>query len=148
MIQKVIVSGIIEKNNKLLVVKRSAAQDFFPGYYEFPGGKVDFGEHPNTAVLREIREETGLNTKILGFYTCRSYLSKNNSQHNIELFYLLQLKSADQTEIVLSPEHEAYLWVDLMNIHETNLPLTDPVYLIIVNYFNGNHSFDSVNSSH
>ncbi len=52
------VKGIIRYDNQMLIVQRAAA-DSGGGTWECPGGKVDFGEHPEASLLREIREETG-----------------------------------------------------------------------------------------
>jgi ADP-ribose pyrophosphatase YjhB (NUDIX family) len=35
-----------------------------PGWWTLPGGGVDFGEHPREAVVREVREETGLDATV------------------------------------------------------------------------------------
>ena len=43
----------------ILVARREAGQHL-AGTWEFPGGKVEEGEEPKTAALRELREETGL----------------------------------------------------------------------------------------
>ncbi|MCX6923200.1 MAG: NUDIX domain-containing protein, partial [Verrucomicrobia bacterium] len=43
-----------------LVIQRSHTCNNFKGYWEFPGGKIDAGESPATALQREVREETGI----------------------------------------------------------------------------------------
>jgi 8-oxo-dGTP pyrophosphatase MutT (NUDIX family) len=48
------VRGVIWKGNQLAMVRSSQ------GEYKFPGGGVDPGEHRSEALVREIREETGL----------------------------------------------------------------------------------------
>jgi mutator protein MutT len=52
---------ILDKENKILLIHR-----FFQGreYYVFPGGGVEEGESVEEAVVREIKEETGLDAKI------------------------------------------------------------------------------------
>ncbi|WP_051272019.1 NUDIX domain-containing protein [Shimazuella kribbensis] len=68
MIQKVVSTGFLMKDNKVLVIQRSQKEKFLPGYYELPGGKVDFGEDPAEALAREFREELRLHTtKVVGF---------------------------------------------------------------------------------
>ena len=52
------VAGVIVKKDKILLVKRN--REPFKGSWMFPAGFVDFGEHPKEALVREIKEETGL----------------------------------------------------------------------------------------
>ena len=55
-----IVIGIIaNKKNKLLITRRSEKQ-MLGGLWEFPGGKIEINETHEQALLREIKEETGL----------------------------------------------------------------------------------------
>ena len=51
--------GLIRKDGKLLIQKRPA-EGLLGGLWEFPGGKIEDGESGEEALLREIREETGL----------------------------------------------------------------------------------------
>jgi 8-oxo-dGTP diphosphatase len=44
----------------LVLVARRATTTHLPGAWEFPGGKIESDEEPADAVLRELREETGL----------------------------------------------------------------------------------------
>lgn len=48
---------------KFLTLRRSAADSKHPGYWDLPGGGVDFGENHLQAIEREIKEETGLNSE-------------------------------------------------------------------------------------
>jgi ADP-ribose pyrophosphatase len=56
------VAVIIEfPDNKILLVKRATV--VFKGYWALPGGRVDAGETVEQAVVREVKEETGLHVK-------------------------------------------------------------------------------------
>lgn len=61
------VGAIIKKDGKVLLVKRG--HEPFKGYWCFPGGHIDFGETAEQAVIREVKEETGLTfkPKFLGY---------------------------------------------------------------------------------
>lgn len=54
------VTATIEKDGKFLLVKRSAEEENHPGKWIFPGGKVERGEDALQGLIREIKEETGL----------------------------------------------------------------------------------------
>ena len=62
--QVLISNGIVEKNGKFLMVKRDREWDEKAhNKWEIPGGKVDFGEKPGKAAVREVEEETGFMVK-------------------------------------------------------------------------------------
>jgi 8-oxo-dGTP pyrophosphatase MutT (NUDIX family) len=56
------VTAVIEdpRTHRILLTRRSKRMRSFPGAWVFPGGHVDVGEHIPQAVIREVREETGL----------------------------------------------------------------------------------------
>ena len=54
-----VVAAIIEKDDKILLAQRPAHADQ-PGMWEFAGGKVEAGETQPEALIRELREELGI----------------------------------------------------------------------------------------
>ena len=59
--------GLVVHSGKLLMVKRDEPE--VKGAHlkwEIPGGKVDFGETPEESIVREIKEEIGVNVKVKG----------------------------------------------------------------------------------
>ncbi len=56
--------GIIIRNGNLFVQKRPS-HGLFAGLWEFPGGKIESGETPDKALIRELKEELGAKVKIL-----------------------------------------------------------------------------------
>lgn len=55
-----VVAAVIKNENKIFATQRGYGD--FKGGWEFPGGKIEDGETPKDALVREIREE--LNTEI------------------------------------------------------------------------------------
>lgn len=51
---------VVRPDGKFLITKRVMTKAWAPGWWEVPGGGVRAGEDSETAVIREIREETGL----------------------------------------------------------------------------------------
>ncbi|MDN4614650.1 (deoxy)nucleoside triphosphate pyrophosphohydrolase [Leifsonia sp. F6_8S_P_1B] len=54
-----VVAAVIEREGRLLACRRAPGKDA-AGRWEFPGGKVEPGERPEEALVREIREELGV----------------------------------------------------------------------------------------
>lgn len=54
-----VVAGILERDGKVLVCRRRADQAH-PLKWEFPGGKIEGEESPEAALIRELREELGI----------------------------------------------------------------------------------------
>jgi len=61
--RRVVVAAVIVRRGTVLVAQRNAASRF-AGLWEFPGGKVEPGETREVALLREIREELGVDISI------------------------------------------------------------------------------------
>jgi 8-oxo-dGTP diphosphatase len=54
-----VVAGILEREGRILICRRRADQAHALKW-EFPGGKLESGESPETALVRELREELGI----------------------------------------------------------------------------------------
>lgn len=52
--------GLIEQEGRWFLQRRDPAAEVLPGRWEFPGGKVEPGERPAEACIRELAEELGL----------------------------------------------------------------------------------------
>ena len=64
------VDGVLIENKAILLIKRK--REPFQGMYALPGGFVEYGETVEDAIVREMREETGLNVEpqeIVGVYS-------------------------------------------------------------------------------
>ena len=62
-----VVAALIVKDNKIFAAKR--AYGFLKGKWELPGGKIETGETPEQAIVREIKEELATEIKVNKFVT-------------------------------------------------------------------------------
>lgn len=60
-----VVCALIKKNNRIFVAQRDYGE--FKCLYEFPGGKIEEGETPEEAIIREIKEELETSIKVEKF---------------------------------------------------------------------------------
>ena len=49
-----------------VLISRRLQQTVYAGWWEIPGGKIDPGESPDEAVVRELREEVGVEIEVTG----------------------------------------------------------------------------------
>ena len=61
--QRVAAYGLALREGRVLLA-RSSPLSASPGRWWLPGGGVEFGEHPTECLIREFREETGLNVQV------------------------------------------------------------------------------------
>jgi len=82
------VDGVIIKNGKILLVKRR--NEPFKGRWALPGGFVEYGETVEKAVLREVKEETGMDAKIKKLVGVYSNPARDPRGHTISIVFLLE----------------------------------------------------------
>ena len=54
--------ALVDTDSRILLAQRPEGKSF-AGYWEFPGGRIETGETPEAALIREIREELGVETQ-------------------------------------------------------------------------------------
>lgn len=103
------VCGILIENQQILLLKHEGIGP--EGHlWSFPGGGVEFGESVSQALVREFREETGLNVTIEDFLFVNEY--KGPKHHAVELFFPVKRKSGD-IELGLDPELNEQMLTDI-----------------------------------
>ena len=93
------VDAVVLKDNTLLLVKRRF--DPFKGYWVLPGGYVEDNETVEEAVVREVKEETGIDVKIVALVGVFSSAGRD-PRHNVSIAYLCTpitttIKTSDET---------------------------------------------------
>ena len=62
--RKLVVAGLIVRDDGLVLITQRRADQALPLQWEFPGGKVEPGESPVEALARELREEIGVSVDV------------------------------------------------------------------------------------
>lgn len=123
---KLRVCGVVKKNNKILTLKASS----FDGYC-FPGGHVELGELSRVAVLREMKEELGIEVEIEHLICVNENVFTNvkgTTSHEIAYYYLVTPKSEIcESDFVIEEMDKGKLkkhnfcWLELDKIENYNL---------------------------
>jgi len=87
----VAVDGLVLRSGKLVAVRRK--NEPFRGMPALPGGFVELGERTEDAVVREVREETGLVTKVVRLVGVFSNPGRDPRGHVISIAYALEAVS-------------------------------------------------------
>ena len=121
----IVAAAVIRKGDRIFATQRGHGE--FKDWWEFPGGKVEPGETPEEALLREIREE--LSTEISIDKFLRTIEWDYPSFHLTLHCYMCSLV----TEAMHLNEHEAASWLDKEEIYDVKwLPADEDLLPLIV----------------
>lgn len=115
---------ITNVNHEILLLKRRGFD-----YWDLPGGRVQKGEDPVSALKREVQEETGINMLIdidpQDIILTPFKISLDNDQTAQLLFWFYRCAVANKTSVTLSDEHSDFIWINTEEISEF-LPKLSP----------------------
>ncbi|WP_068116097.1 (deoxy)nucleoside triphosphate pyrophosphohydrolase [Tropicimonas marinistellae] len=120
--KSVLVSAValVDRDGRVLLAQRPEGKSM-AGLWEFPGGKVESGETPEAALIRELHEELGIGT----WASCLAPLTF--ASHSYESFHLLMplfiCRKWEGTP--RSRENQALKWVRPENLRDFPMPEAD-----------------------
>jgi 8-oxo-dGTP diphosphatase len=118
-----VTAAVIYQNGRVLVARRKAGGDL-SGKWEFPGGKIEPGETPETALRRELQEELNLEEARIGPFIGSSRFQKNGASYR-----LLAYRVFAESETLQLLEHEEIRWVVPGQLKNYDMPDSDRALL-------------------
>ena len=107
-----VVAAIIVQDGTILSTQRGHGE--FAGWWEFPGGKIEPGETPEEALVREIQEELGATVAIDKLLTVVDY-----DYPTFHLHMHCFICHVEEGDLELH-EHSAASWLDAKSIDSVN----------------------------
>ncbi|WP_300628446.1 NUDIX domain-containing protein [uncultured Thomasclavelia sp.] len=107
------VKGIVVLDNKILLLKRVKPSTDGLGFWELPGGGLEYGETPNQALIRELKEETGLDIVIIK--PAYTFTKIREDYQTVGIGFLCIPKN---DHVRLSDEHTDYCFVTIEKAKE------------------------------
>ena len=104
----VAVAFVIERDGAILMLRRSRTKDHAPGEWEFGSGRIEYGEHPEDAVHREVREETGLEVDIIEPVATFHFYRGAQREEAVGITFWCRYRTG---ELAPSKEHDQAIWV-------------------------------------
>jgi 8-oxo-dGTP diphosphatase len=116
----VVAAALIDADNRVLIAQRPEGKQL-AGLWEFPGGKLHEGERPETALIRELGEELGIEVD----EACLAPLTF--ASHAYPDFHLLMPLYVCRRwrGQVMSREAQALKWVRPQNLRDYPMPPAD-----------------------
>lgn len=111
------VAAFVKFDKKILLLKRSDNVATYPGMWAIVHGRIDNGENPEIRARKEVKEETGLEIKLI---KRGKVITVNDRKMGIAWHFYPFLFEAKSPKVKLNWEHTDYLWVDKKDIKKYN----------------------------
>ena len=116
----VVAGALIDADGRVLITKRPNGKEM-AGLWEFPGGKIEEGETPEQALIRELKEELNIETK----GSCLAPLSFASHQYE-KFHHLMPLFICRRWwGNILALESQEVRWVWPKNLRDFDMPPAD-----------------------
>lgn len=127
---RIIVSAVLISKNKKILLGKVREGGVYPNCWHIPGGGVDEGEDQHTALVREIKEEVGLNIKNLPIMllsdsgtgeavkTDKGTGEKMLIKMHFNVYQVNLNQDADEINISLDDDLTEYKWVSMEELKD------------------------------
>ena len=115
-----VLAAVIERNECYLICKRPAHKRH-GGLWEFPGGKIEFGESDRDAAFRELREELGVTVT-----TVSKAVFKRQDEGSVFSIEFVPVEIVGEPQDI---EHTAHAWVRAEDLLSFNLAPSDRIFV-------------------
>jgi 8-oxo-dGTP pyrophosphatase MutT (NUDIX family) len=95
------------RGDRLLALRRSPRNEAAPGAWEGISGRIEAGEQPEDAAVRETREETGLEVRLQP----RPITAYRAQRRQKDMLVVVYRAEAEGAVVTLSDEHDGSAWV-------------------------------------
>lgn len=116
----VVAAALIDADGRILVQQRPQGKAM-AGLWEFPGGKVEAGELPEAALIRELHEELGIDVQHACLAPACFASEALGDRHMILLLYICRKWQG----IPRALEAPAIQWVRPVELHRLDMPPAD-----------------------
>lgn len=114
---------IIDKKGRIFLSKRGRKARNEVGKWECPGGALEFADTMERTIIREIREEFGIDIEVLGQMDAVDHIIQSEKQHWVAVGYLCRIKKG--VPKILEPEKCTEIgWFTISQMKK--MPLTIP----------------------
>jgi len=107
------VRAIIRDNDKILLLKRANGRESILGKYELPGGKIDYGEQPEDALVRYLKEDAGLNVRTNQLFDVIAYIDHDDRDIQYTLVLYLVSLGEGGSKVTLGQNYSHYIWKNI-----------------------------------
>jgi 8-oxo-dGTP diphosphatase len=104
-----VTAAIIEKNGSILLARRAPSSKL-AGMWEFPGGKIEEGESPEECLVRELREELGIETSV------HELLAESVYHYEHGCFQILAYRSQIHAGEIELRDHDQVAFVPVLDL--------------------------------
>lgn len=121
----VVAAAIIRREHRILITRRPA-ESHLAGLWEFPGGKVESGESLEAALVREIREELGVEIRV------------HREFHSVEHHYPVRSVRLHFFECTIDEgepqalEADGLAWVEPSELNQYPFPEADQALVVLL----------------
>ncbi len=111
--QLISVRAIIRENQKTLLLKRANGRASILGKFELPGGKLGYGEQPEEALTRYLKDDAGIMVHSMQLNDVLTYI--DHDDRDIQYTFILYIANVAKTgaKISLSENYDQYAWMRL-----------------------------------
>jgi mutator protein MutT len=119
--QHTAVRAIIRRGEKTLLLRRANGRDSILGKYELPGGKLGYGEQPEEALARYLKDDAAVTMQTAQLFDVLTYI--DHDDRDIQYVFILYLVSLSPGEanVELSRNYDKYLWKKVSEIQQEEL---------------------------